>query len=58
MSSLAALKRVDNEVMAQTTLRHRGILHIHDIFNGRRGLYLIMEKVGPPPTLRKNQFGV
>lgn len=37
VSSLAALKRVDSEIGAQRTLRHRGILQVHDVINGQFG---------------------
>lgn len=45
VSSMAALKRVDSEIGAQMTLRHRGILQVHDVINGKHGLYVIMDKV-------------
>ena len=46
-SSSPQLKRVDSEVGAQRTLRHRGILQVHDVVNGRYGLYVVMDKVRP-----------
>jgi len=46
MASLGALRRVDSEIGAQRTLRHRGILRVHDVINGRCGLYVVMEKGG------------
>jgi serine/threonine protein kinase len=45
IGSLVTLKRVDTEIKAQTTLRHRGILHIEEVYNSKKGLYLVMEKV-------------
>lgn len=46
INSLAALKRVDSEVGAQRTLRHRGILQVREVLNGCYGLYVVMEMGG------------
>lgn len=46
INSMAALKRVDSEVGAQRTLRHRGILQVREVLNGHYGLYVVMEMGG------------
>jgi len=46
VASIAALRRVDSEIGAQRTLRHKGILKVKDVINGRFGLYVVMEKGG------------
>ncbi len=53
VSSLAALKRVDSEIGAQRTLRHRGILQVHDVINGQFGTFL---PTHPPCLLQRDQL--